>query len=400
MARGGKGWATVLVAGWLVAGAGVRAAEPQALRIGLVGPFSGPSAAFGLPMHNGVALAVAEVNAAGGYLGRPLELVIRDDMGRPEVGRQRAEELVAEKVLATLGFCNTGVAQAALEVFQHEQVPLIIPCATGPGLTTRYPGAASYVFRTAPPDGLQAAFVVDHIVRRGWTRVALLADTTAYGEAGVQDVTAALARHHLQPVHVARFSPGTQDLGAELKAAREAGANVVFSHTVGPENAVVAQGRQALGWAVPQVGNWPLSFPFFLSGGTAVEGALMAQSFIAESDTERRAAFLAAYARAQGMRRMDVPMAAAQGYDAVYLLLQGLFGVRSGTPDGPALKAALENLGRSHHGVVATYRRPFSAENKEAITPDMLVMGQVVDGRIVRADAERPRRRPSIPRPR
>ncbi|MBY0466495.1 MAG: ABC transporter substrate-binding protein [Burkholderiales bacterium] len=354
---------------------------PPPVRVGLIGPFTGPSADFGTPMQNGVRMAVDEINALGGYLGRPVELVVKDDTARPDVGRQRSEELVADKVVATIGFCNTGVAQASLDVFQQARLPLIIPCATGTPLTARYPAPESYVFRTSAKDAIQAPFVVADIVRRGWTRVAVFADTTGYGEAGLKDVEAALAERNLTPVHVARFAIDVKDLQAELKAAQDAGANVVFSYTVGPENAVIAKGRDALKWAVPQVGAWPLSFPFFVNGaGAAAEGALMAQTFIAEPSNERRAAFLSGYARKFGGSKIPVPMAAAQGYDTVYLLLHALFGVKGGQLSGPAIKAALEDIPRNYYGVVATYEKPFSVTDKDALTANMLVMGQVKNG--------------------
>ena len=365
----------------------------QSVRVGLIGPFTGPSADFGTPMQNGVRMAVDEINALGGYLGRPIELVVKDDTARPDVGRQRSEELVADKVVATIGFCNTGVAQASLAVFQQAQLPLIIPCATGTPLTAQYPAPESYVFRTSAKDAIQAPFVVADIVRRGWTRVAVFADTTGYGEAGLKDVEAALANAKLTPVHVARFAIGVKDLQAELKAAREAGANVVFSYTVGPENAVIAKGREDLKWAVPQVGAWPLSFPFFINGaGAAAEGALMAQTFIAEPSNERRAAFLLGYARKYGGSKIPVPMAAAQGYDTVYLLLHAMFGVKGGQLNGPAIKAALEAIPRNYYGVVATYDKPFSVTDKDALTANMLVMGQVKNGVITFANPDDARR--------
>jgi branched-chain amino acid transport system substrate-binding protein len=90
------------------------------------------------------------------------------------------------------------------------------------------------------------AFVVADLVKRGWTRVAIFADTTPYGEGGLADVRKALAARKLEPVHVARFALGTQDMTEALKDARTAGANVVFSYTVGKENAAIARGRQAL----------------------------------------------------------------------------------------------------------------------------------------------------------
>ncbi len=356
--------------------------------VGVVGPFSGPSSDFGKPMLQGLQMAVDEINAVGGYLGRPLALVVKDDKGDPDTGLKAAQDLVGQKVVATIGFCNTGVAMKALDTFQNAKVPLIISCATGTPLTTKYPSAQSYIFRNSPRDSIQAPFVVDDILRHGWNKVAVFADTTGYGEAGLKDVEAALAVRKLKAVHVTRFPLGVADLRKELQAAREAGANVIFSYTVGPENATIASGRQALGWKVPQVGAWTLSFPFFIDGAKdAADGALMAQTFIAEPSNERRAAFLSSFKRKYG-QRMAVPMAAAQGYDAAYLLTYALLGIRDGNLQGPQVKAALENIPRVYYGVVATYERPFTAGDKDAITQNMLVMGKVQGGGVTFAYPE------------
>ena len=133
-----------------------------------------------------------EINAVGGYLGRQLQIVRKDDEGEPDVGLKRSQELVADKVTATIGFCNTGVAAKSLELFQTNKMPVIIPCATGTPLTAKYPGPESYTFRTSAKDAIQAPFVVDDVLKRGWDKVAVFADTTGYGEAGLQDVEKAL----------------------------------------------------------------------------------------------------------------------------------------------------------------------------------------------------------------
>ena len=353
------------------------------LKIGVIGPFTGPSADFGVPMLNGIQQAADEINAFGGYLGRQLVLVKKDDQANPDVGLKLSQELVAEKVLATIGFCNTGVGLKSLETFQTNKIPLIIPCATGSPLTAKYPAIESYIFRTSARDAIQAPFVVNDIVKRGWDKVAIFADSTGYGEAGLKDVETALTAQKLKPVYVARFKLGVTDLSEELKAAKEAGANVVFSYTVGPENAVIARGRQALGWKVPQVGGWPLSFPSFVEGGKdAADGALMAQTFIAEPSNERRASFLTSYARKFNVKKIPVPMAAAQGYDAMYILVYALLGIRDNNLAGPAIKAALEAKNKTYYGVVATYDQPFTREDKDAITANMLVMGVVKNGAV------------------
>lgn len=362
------------------------------IRIGMIGPFTGPSSDFGVPMLRGAQLAVEEINAVGGYLGRPLELVIKDDEGKPDVGLERSKDLMKEGVIATIGFCNTGVALKSIEVFQNAKSPLIVPCSTGSPVTAKYPAPESYIFRTSARDAIQAPFVVDDLVKRGWTRVAIFADATGYGEAGLKDVQAALASRGLKPAYVARFPLGVKDLTEPLKAAREAGANAIFSYTVGPENATIALGRRALQWDVPQVGGWPLSFPFFIEGAkSAADDALMAQTFIAEPSNERRAAFLSAYAR-KFNAPLGVPMAAAQAYDTTYLMIYALFSIRNGQFTGPAVKAALENIPRVYYGVVATYDKPFSLDDKDAVTQNMLVMGKVKGGRITFAYPEDARR--------
>ena len=193
------------------------------LQVGVIGPFSGPSSDFGTPLLQGIQLAVDEINAVGGYVGRPLTLVIKDDRGDPATGLQAAQELAAQKVVATIGFCNTGVAQKSLDVFQTARIPLIIPCATGTPLTAQFPAPESYIFRTSARDSIQAPFVVSDIVKRGWNKVAIFADTTGYGEAGLKDVQDALSARKLQAVHVTRFPLGVTDLRKELQAAREAG---------------------------------------------------------------------------------------------------------------------------------------------------------------------------------
>lgn len=386
------GMAGFVAAGLMAMNAVAQTQAGPTIKVGVIGPFSGPSSDFGTQMLEGMQLAFEEINAVGGYMGRAYTLVVRDDQATPDIGLKAAQEMVDAGVVATLGYCNTGVAALSLDVFQNAKLPLVIPCATGSPLTAKFPAPQSYIFRTSARDAIQAPFVINDIVRRGWTRVAVFADTTGYGEAGLKDVQTALDAHALKPVYVARFPLGVKDLQSDLGAAREAGADVVFSYTVGVENAVIANGRKMLKWNVPQVGAWPLSFPFFIQGAKdAADGAMMAQTFIAEPSNERRASFLSAYKR-KYQKPLTVPMAAAQGYDAAYLLAFALLGIRDGNLTGPAVKAALENMGRVYYGVVATYERPFSANDKDAITENMLVMGKVVNGAVTFARPQDARR--------
>jgi branched-chain amino acid transport system substrate-binding protein len=212
------------------------AASPAApLRIGLIAPLSGGSADFGKSVREGAELAISEINAMGTYLGRTFELVVRDDKGDPASGKEAALDLVThEKVAATIGFCNTGVAMGALDVFESNRHVLIVPCAQGTAITRKTPAAQSYVFRTAPSDAMNAGFLATEIVdRRKLTKVAILADTTGYGSGGVADITAELQQRGLQPAYVGRFALGVTSLRNEVDAARAAGAQVLVVYAVG-----------------------------------------------------------------------------------------------------------------------------------------------------------------------
>ena len=363
------------------------AQTPAPIRIGLIAPLSGGSADFGNSVRNGAELALAEINAVGGYLGRPLELVVRDDKANPDAGRAAAEDLVLkEKVAYTIGFCNTGVALRALDVFESAKHLLMVPCSQGTAVTTKTPPAQSHVFRIAPADHMNARFLVREVVeRRRLRKVALLADRTGYGDGGIKDLTAELARRNITPVYVGRFDLGVRDLTEVLKAAREAGAEAVINYTVGPEQAVAVKSRAALGWSVPYFAPWPLSFASVLkdAGAAALEGTMMAQSIIQDGANERRASFIVRYGRMHPTERpIGSLMAAAQSYDAVHLMLRALFQTRGDTT-GPALKATLENLQEPYRGVVSTFDRPFSADDHDAFSDRMIWLGQWRNGRIV-----------------
>ena len=348
----------------------------HAVRVGFICPFTGGSQDFGNSARLGAELAVKEINEVGGYLGRPIELVERDDKANPDEGRKVAEDLVLkEKVAFTIGYCNSGVALKSLDVFQDNKHLLLVPVATGTAITAKYPAASSYVFRASARDFLQGGAIVDDIVKRGLSRVAILADKTGYGEGGVKDVEKFLADKGLKPVYVARFDLGVKTLTQQVQDAHAAGADVIVGYSVGPELAVLAQARSEARFTGPLYGPWTLSFRTVAEkAGPAVEGAVMVQTIIQDLSNERRTSFIARLNRSAGGQPISSLMAAAQSYDAVQLMLRALFQTKGNT-SADALKGALENLERPYAGVVTTHDRPFSPTDHDAFTRNMTWLG-------------------------
>jgi len=366
------------------------AADP--IKIGVQGPFTGGSSSMGVSMRDGVRLAVDEINKSGGVLGRQLQLVERDDEAKNERGVQIAQELInKEKVAVAVGYINTGVALASQRFYQEAKIPVMNNVATGSLVTHQFDDQPeNYIFRNAAHDSIQAPMIVEEaITRRGYKKVAILADSTNYGQLGREDLEKALALKGVKPVAVEKFNIKDVDMTPQLLKAKEAGAEAVLTYGIGPELAQIANGMTKLGWKVPMIGSWTLSMANFIdNAGPGGEGARMPQTFIQEPTTPKRQSFIISYLKMFNPKnaRIDSPVSAAQGYDSIYLLAAAI--KQAGSTDGPKIKAALEDLKTPVEGVVTTYTKPFTAKDHDAITANIPVFGEVKGQRVVYAYPE------------
>ncbi|MAF01159.1 MULTISPECIES: ABC transporter substrate-binding protein [Herbaspirillum] len=360
-----------------------QAADP--IKIGVSGPYTGGSAPMGVSMRDGVKLAVAEINAAGGVLGRQIQLVERDDEAKNERGVQIAQELInKEKVVATVGFINTGVALASQRFYQEAKIPVINNVATGTVITKQFEKEKdNYIFRTSAADKIQAKMIADEAVdKQKFTKVAILADSTNYGQLGREDLEKVLADKKVTPVAIEKYNIKDVDMTAQLLKSKQGGAQAVLTYGIGPELAQIANGMEKLNWQVPIIGSWPLSMGNFIdNSGKNGNGARMPQTFIQDGNTPKRKAFIEAYQKAYKVDRMPSAVSAAQGYDSIMLLAAAI--KQAGTTDGDKVRAALENLNTKVEGVVTTYDKPFTHDDHEAIKPGMVVMGEVKNGRVI-----------------
>src|SRR3954466_15239927 len=158
--------ATVAAAAVLGLASGAWAQET--IKIGVSGPFTGGSSSMGVSMRDGVRLAADEINKAGGVLGRQIQLVERDDEAKNERGAQIAQELInKERVVAVVGYINTGVGLASERFFQDAKIPVMNNVATGSVLTHQFDDQPeNYVFRNSANDSIQAPMIADEAITR------------------------------------------------------------------------------------------------------------------------------------------------------------------------------------------------------------------------------------------
>lgn len=159
----------------------VSAAEDGPIRIGMATTLSGAIALFGEANRDGAQLAVDELNEAGGVLGRPVELIVRDDQAAPEEGVAQARDLIlSENVDVLLGPVSSGVALAITEVSAENQIPLIVHTSNTEALTLD--SFQPYLFSVVPNTGMEARAQGVDLADSEYTNWATIAPNYEFGQ--------------------------------------------------------------------------------------------------------------------------------------------------------------------------------------------------------------------------
>src|SRR5947208_1517779 len=160
------------------------------VKLGVAGPITGGSAAFGAQLKNGVEQAVQDINAAGGILGQKLTVSVGDDRADPKEGVSVANKFVGDGIKFVVGHFNSGVTIPSSEVYQENGVLVITPAATNPKVTERNLWT---VFRTRGRDDQQGGIAGNIIAQRyKGKRVAIVHDKTTYGQGLADEVRKAM----------------------------------------------------------------------------------------------------------------------------------------------------------------------------------------------------------------
>lgn len=377
------------------------------IKIAITGPFTGSSASIGGSMRKGAKLAIAEINAHAGIVinGQKMrfEVIERDDEAKDGRGVLIAQELASRKDLSgIIGSENTGVVLAGDKIFQDKGITKIITPAAASACMTQWGKVSAQdlsIFHFAAHDGIQAEMVVEAAINRNFKKVALIHDTTGYGLSGRDALLEQIKKQgdKLEVVALEKFNTSDKDMSAQLLKARSAGAQAILLWGMGPGQAAIANTMARMNIQFPLIGSWTLSLSSFIDyAGKNGNGALMPQTFIEEPITPKAKAFITCYHKAYGVHRIASPVAAAQGYDAIYIFAAAVQQAQS--VNSQKIKEALENLHQPVEGVITTWKKPFTrwdptnVGTHEAFRRENAIMGMVQDGHVVFSnDADRQR---------
>jgi len=213
-----------LAAGLSLALAGT--ASAQDITIGVAGPLTGQYATFGQQFKNGAELAVADINAAGGVLGKKLKMVMEDDACDPKQARAVAEKLVGMKVPYVDGHFCSGSSIPASDVYAEAGVLQITPASTNPKFTER---GMWNTFRVCGRDDQQGAVAGKYIVKHyKGKKVAILHDKSTYGKGLADETKKAINKAGLKEAMYEAYTAGEKDFNALVSRMKAASIDVVY----------------------------------------------------------------------------------------------------------------------------------------------------------------------------
>ena len=267
---------TKMIALGLALGSAIALAAPASAQVKLAvgGPITGPSAATGAQMKNGVDQAAADINAAGGILGQKIAVSYGDDVSDPKQGVSVANKFAADGVKFVIGHYNSGVTMPSSEVYQENGILQITPASTNPKITER---GMWNIFRVCGRDDQQGKVAGDYIVKffKG-KKIAVVHDKTTYGKGLADETKAAMNKGGIKEVLYEGVNTGEKDYSALVSKIKQSGADLVYWGGLYTEGGLIVRQMRDQGVKAPLMGGDGITDDEFAAvGGPGVEGTLM-----------------------------------------------------------------------------------------------------------------------------
>ncbi|MGQ2993636.1 ABC transporter substrate-binding protein [Variovorax sp. DAIF25] len=317
--------------------------------IGVSLPQTGPKALVGRNFKQGVELAVTEINAAGGVLGKPLEVVFEDDQGDNPNGAINAVNKLMQvsKVPVMIGPHYSVTQMATQKTYCNGKV---VSLTGGTSVAITHSGC-NYVIRTRSDDDVQAKALIAYAQKelKAGEKTAIFYANDDFGKSGQARVVAQMASLGLKPVAVESHNPSDKDYSAQLAKLQKAGAELVILWAHDTDAALIL--RQAKQFGLPfKFAGAVLSEEAFLKlAGSAAEGSMSASYFVPTDPNPAVQAFVKKY---EAKYRMAPDVWSATYFDATILAARAINEARS--PDVEKIREAFSRV--SYSGLLADYK--------------------------------------------
>ncbi|CAM3795826.1 ABC transporter substrate-binding protein [Paracidovorax anthurii] len=339
-----------------VAGTGlVRSQGEGPIVLGQSAPFSGPAAQLGVQFHAGAKLYFDLLNAQGGIGRRPVELKTLDDGYEPDRCAANTRKFIEQDVLALFGYVGTPTSLAALPIFSQAKVPFFAPFTGAEALRQPF---NRLIFHVRASYNDETAVIVRQLTNLGIHKIGVFHQDDAYGKAGLEGITAALAEQKLKPVAEATVARNSVDVAAAVKKLVAAQPEAIVQITTYAASAAFVRAARKAGYGgtvynLSFVGTQALADAL----GKDATGVVVSQVMPSPYQSTRQIAreFQEAVKKAGG--KVQINYSSMEGYVAARVFTEGLRQA-GGKVTRDALISGLEALG---NGQVSGFPMNFSA---------------------------------------
>jgi branched-chain amino acid transport system substrate-binding protein len=254
-----------------VATAGAASAQ---VKMGVGGPITGPSAATGAQMKNGVDQAAADINKAGGILGQKIAVSYGDDASDPKQGVSVANNFSGEGVKFVIGHYNSGVTIPASEVYKENGILEITPASTNPTVTERN---MWNMFRVCGRDDQQGQVAAEYILKHfKGKKIAVVHDKTTYGKGLADEMKKTINKGGMKELLYEGVNTGEKDYSALVSKIKQANPDLIYWGGLYTEGGLIVRQLRDQGVKARLMGGDGITSDEFASvGGPGVDGTLM-----------------------------------------------------------------------------------------------------------------------------
>ncbi len=361
------------------------AEEP--IKIGLVAALSGQSAKSGEAITRGLSIAIDEINENGGVLGRPLELVRRDDESNPSKGLLAARELIQkEKVAALFGGLDTPVSLAIVPLVNSLKVPFVGAWAAGTPIT-RNGAKDNYVFRVSAVDELVDEALVKYAIKHyDMKKPGMILINNPWGESNEKGFKKALAKRDISYTGIERIEASDLDVVPQLTRLKKEGTDVLLMVANVAPSAQVVKSLDRMGWDVPIVSHWgPAGGRFGELAGPNASNVHFVQTYTFTDENSAKGeqvwtALKKKYPEIKTVADVTPAVGISNAYDAMHLTALAI--EKAGTTKGKKVRDAFYQI-EQYDGLIKDYQFPFTKDEHDALGPDDYVFTHFVDNKIV-----------------
>ena len=345
---------------------GVAMAQEQVIRIGHIGPVSGPQANFGKDNENGVRMAIDDLNAKGVMIGgqkAKFELLAEDDAADPIQGTAVAQKLVDAKVAGVIGHLNSGTTIPASKLYSDAGIPQISGSATNPKYTQQ---GFKTAFRVMANDVQQGKALGEFAAKQGVKTVAVVDDRTAYGQGLADEFKKAAEAAGIKIVATEYTNDKATDFKAILTKIKSTKPDLVFYGGMDAQGGPMAKQMAELGIKAKFLGGDGVCTPEFMKlGGAATDGHFCSLPGVPLEKLAKGPEFKDKFNKKFGM---EIQLYAPYVYDAVMVVADSMKRADSVDPakylpavgqtkyDGVTAAIAFDEFGDLKGGAISMYQ--------------------------------------------